>query len=111
MDIRGVYGFSSLMKQKIKAKIYAVFCFAGFFFIKNLCYELIVKQIFYKRSANHYCFAQWAPEIQYGPARWRCTASVHCYGDHFCSSICGNPGPSLPPRKILSAGLKCAEAV
>jgi hypothetical protein len=29
MDIRGVYGFSSLMKQKIKAKNYAVFCFAG----------------------------------------------------------------------------------
>jgi hypothetical protein len=29
MDIRGVYGFSSLVKQKIKAKIYAVFCFAG----------------------------------------------------------------------------------
>jgi hypothetical protein len=29
MDIRGVYGFSSLMKQKKKAKNYAVFCFAG----------------------------------------------------------------------------------
>jgi hypothetical protein len=29
MDIRGVYRFSSLMKQKKKAKIYAVFCFAG----------------------------------------------------------------------------------
>jgi hypothetical protein len=29
MDIRRVYGFSSLMKQKIKAKNYAVFCFAG----------------------------------------------------------------------------------
>jgi hypothetical protein len=29
MDIRGVYGFSSLVKQKIKAKNYAVFCFAG----------------------------------------------------------------------------------
>jgi hypothetical protein len=36
MDIRRVYGFSSLMKQKIKAKNYAVFCFAGkriFFYI------------------------------------------------------------------------------
>jgi hypothetical protein len=34
MDIRGVYGFSFLMKQKIKAKNYAVFYFAGkrFFF-------------------------------------------------------------------------------
>jgi hypothetical protein len=29
MDIRGVYGFSSLVKQKKKAKNYAVFCFAG----------------------------------------------------------------------------------
>ena len=27
--VRGVYGFSSLMKQKIKAKNCAVFCFAG----------------------------------------------------------------------------------
>jgi hypothetical protein len=36
MDIRGVYRFSSLMKQNKKAKNYAVFCFAGkrnFFFI------------------------------------------------------------------------------
>jgi hypothetical protein len=36
MDIRGVYGFSSLVKQNKKAKNYAVFCFAGkriFFFI------------------------------------------------------------------------------
>jgi hypothetical protein len=32
MDIRGVYGFSSLMKQNKKAKNYADFCFAGFFF-------------------------------------------------------------------------------
>jgi hypothetical protein len=34
MDIRGVYRFSSLMKQNKKAKNYAVFCFAGkrFFF-------------------------------------------------------------------------------
>jgi hypothetical protein len=27
--VRGVYGFSSLMKQNKKAKNYAVFCFAG----------------------------------------------------------------------------------
>ena len=35
MDIRGVYRFSSLVKQNKKAKFYAVFCFAGkriFFF-------------------------------------------------------------------------------
>jgi len=29
MDIRGVYGFSSLVKQNKKGKNYAVFCFAG----------------------------------------------------------------------------------
>jgi len=29
MDIRGVYRFSSLVKQNKKAKNYAVFCFAG----------------------------------------------------------------------------------
>jgi hypothetical protein len=34
MDIRGGYRFSSLVKQKIKGKNYAVFCFAGFFFKK-----------------------------------------------------------------------------
>jgi hypothetical protein len=51
--VRGVYGFSSLMKQKIKGKNYAVFCFAGFFFLKFLCYEVIVKQKIYKRSTNH----------------------------------------------------------
>jgi hypothetical protein len=53
MDIRGVYGFSSLMKQKKKAKICFVIYIAGFFLI-FFCYEVIVKQIFYKRSANHY---------------------------------------------------------
>ena len=29
VDIRGVYWFSSLLKQKIKGKNCAVFCFAG----------------------------------------------------------------------------------
>jgi hypothetical protein len=38
MDIRGVYMFSSLVKQNKKAKNYAVFCFAGkrIFFILYL---------------------------------------------------------------------------
>jgi hypothetical protein len=54
MDIRGVYRFSSLVKQNKKAKIYAVFCFAGFCFLKFLCYEVVVKQKIYKRSTNHY---------------------------------------------------------
>ena len=54
MDIRGVYGFSSLMKQNKKAENYAVVCFAGFSFVNFFCYEVIVKQIFYKRSTNHY---------------------------------------------------------
>ena len=52
--VRGVYGFSSLMKQNKKAKNYAVFCFAGFFFLIFFCYEVIVKQKIYKRSTNHY---------------------------------------------------------
>jgi hypothetical protein len=46
MGIRGVYRFSSLMKQNKKAKNYAVFCFAGFFCSKILCYEVIVKHFF-----------------------------------------------------------------
>ncbi len=54
MDIRGVYRFSSLVKQNKKGKNYAVFCFAGFFLKKNLCYEVIVKQKIYKGSSNHY---------------------------------------------------------
>jgi hypothetical protein len=53
MDIRGVYRFSSLVKQNKKAKNYDVFCFAGkrfFFYIydvitwekkKKLCYSLL----------------------------------------------------------------------
>jgi hypothetical protein len=54
MDIRGVYGFSSLMKQKKKLKI-TLLSFASpekklLFYI----YDVIVKQKFYKRSTNHY---------------------------------------------------------
>jgi hypothetical protein len=51
MDIRGVYRFSSLMKQKIKGKDYAVFRFAGkrfFFYI----YDVITWGK--KNSANNY---------------------------------------------------------
>jgi hypothetical protein len=55
MVTRGEHRFSSRMKQNKKAKIYAVFCFAG----KKNCfcyiYAVIVKQNFYKRSTNHYC--------------------------------------------------------
>jgi hypothetical protein len=39
MDIRGVYRFSSLVKQNKKAKNYAVLCFAGkknYYFIFTL---------------------------------------------------------------------------
>jgi hypothetical protein len=49
---RGGGGFSSLMKQKIKGKKYAVFCFAGYFFI--YIYGVIMKQKIYKRSTNNY---------------------------------------------------------
>ena len=52
MDIRGVYRFSSLVKQKIKAKNYAVFCFAGILLLLFYIYAVIVKQIFLKRSTN-----------------------------------------------------------
>jgi hypothetical protein len=38
MDIRGVYRFSSLVKQNKKAKNYAVFCFAG----KNNYYFIFI---------------------------------------------------------------------
>jgi hypothetical protein len=54
MDIRGVYRFSSLMNQNKKAKNYAVFCFAGKKKLLFYIYAVIVKQIFYKRSTNHY---------------------------------------------------------
>ena len=54
MDTRGEHRFSSLMKQNKKAKIYAVFCFAGLFFLKIFCYEVIVKQKIYKRASNYY---------------------------------------------------------
>jgi hypothetical protein len=46
MDIRGVYRFSSLVKQNKKAKNYAVFCFAGKKNILFYIYAVIVKQIF-----------------------------------------------------------------
>ena len=39
-----MYGFSSLVKQNKKGKIYFVIYIAGFFLKKNFCYEVIVKQ-------------------------------------------------------------------
>ena len=54
MDTRGEHRFSSIMKQNKKAKICAVFCFAGFFFLKFFCYEVIVKQKIYKRCRLYY---------------------------------------------------------
>jgi hypothetical protein len=54
MDIRGVYRFSSLMNQKLKAKTCFVIHIAGFFFKKKICYEVIVKQKKYKRCSNYY---------------------------------------------------------
>jgi len=57
MDIRGVYGFSSLMEQNKKAKNYAVFCFAGKRKLLFYIYAVIVKQKIYKRSTIHYLCA------------------------------------------------------
>jgi hypothetical protein len=54
MDIRGECGFSSLMKQNKKAKICFVICFAGFFFLKNFCYEVFAKQKKKKESSKYY---------------------------------------------------------
>jgi len=54
MSVRGVYRFSSLVKQNKKGKNCAVFCFAGFFFLKFFCYEVIVKQKIYKVSSKYY---------------------------------------------------------
>ena len=64
-EVRGVYGFSSLVKQNKKAKICFVIYIAGFFFKKNFCYEVIVKQIFYKRSSNYYSQTHTSPHPVY----------------------------------------------
>jgi len=42
------------VKQNKKAKIYAVFCFAGKKKLLFYIYAVIVKQKIYKRSSNHY---------------------------------------------------------
>jgi hypothetical protein len=55
--VRGVYGFSSLVKQNKKGENCAVFCFARFFFIKFFCYEVIAKQK-KKKCADHYYFGK-----------------------------------------------------
>jgi hypothetical protein len=52
--VRGVYRFSSLVKQNKKAKICFVIYIAGFFFLKFFCYEVIVKQKIYKRASTYY---------------------------------------------------------
>jgi hypothetical protein len=50
---RGGCGLSYLVKQKIKGKNYALLRRKKNFFI--YIYDVIVKQIFYKRSTNYYC--------------------------------------------------------
>ena len=53
VKVRGVYGFSSLVKQNKKGKNYAVFCFAGkkkfkiIFIIKLFLYLKIIKLFLY----------------------------------------------------------------
>jgi hypothetical protein len=42
------------VKQNKKGKNCAVFCFAGFFFLKKFCYEVIVKQKKKKCAENYY---------------------------------------------------------
>jgi hypothetical protein len=52
--VRGVYGFSSLMKQNKKGKNCAVFCFAGKENYYIYIYAVITWEIFYKRSSKYY---------------------------------------------------------
>ncbi len=52
--VRGVYRFSSLVKQNKKGKIYFVIYIAGFFFKKKFCYEVIAKQKKKKCPDNNY---------------------------------------------------------
>ena len=52
--VRGEYGFSSLVKQKKKAKICFVIYIAGFFFKTNFCYEVFAKQKKTKESRQYY---------------------------------------------------------
>ena len=62
MDIRGVYMFSSLMKQNKKAKICFVICFAEKKKLLFYIYAVIVKQKIYKRSSNYYsCHVRVGP--------------------------------------------------
>jgi hypothetical protein len=46
------------LKQNKKAKICFVIYIAGFFFKKNLCYEVFAKQKILKLSSNHYLHRQ-----------------------------------------------------
>jgi hypothetical protein len=54
MDMRGVYRFSSLVKQNKKVKIRFVIHIAGEKKLLFYIYAVIVKQKNYKRSTNHY---------------------------------------------------------
>jgi hypothetical protein len=60
MDIRGVYRFSSLVKQDKKGTITLSFASPDFFFKFFLCYEVTVKQKNYKRSTYYYLEGPYA---------------------------------------------------
>ena len=53
-EVRGEYGFSSLVKQNKEGKNCAVFCFAGFCFLKIFCDEVIAKQKKKLRAIHYY---------------------------------------------------------
>jgi hypothetical protein len=84
MDIRGVYRFSSLMKQKIKGKNYAVFCFAGKKILLFYIYDVIVKQFFYKRSTNHYSCPPLSPSPHANSFLIGCTAVINTHKSRKC---------------------------
>jgi hypothetical protein len=75
MDIRGVYRFSSLVKQNKKAKNYAVFCFAGKKKLLFYIYAVIVKQKIY----NAPLITTWDPAMMPGLSRTPLPAPRSCY--------------------------------
>jgi hypothetical protein len=87
----GEYGFSSLMKQNKKGKNCAVFCFAGFFFLKFLCYEVFAKQ---KKKK--------CPDKYYWPAELRIFLAFVMLALHPCQQSASHLACTRPPDFVAS---------
>jgi hypothetical protein len=105
MDIRGVYMFSSLMKQNKKAKICFVICFAGKKKLLFYIYAVIVKQKIYKRSSNYYLHSTRSLLSTQRTERYRCSPEFlkqrrSIRQRHTASS--GSPGtsPAVPQLRL-----------